>query len=662
MMDLRKHIIAKACPNDKRMDVRDEVLDRYACRTKADPVLEPDPEEQELRIVQVVSAIEDICSTHRQCDITHTKQEIVKTQTNQQNNILSRNSSSHGSTNGRHSDGDVQLLIPASRNTCISVCGNRERVTVVEDYHARVYNSKDYISDTDDDEDDKWDLVSQMPSRTDSLSSVCSITEEGVTPSIPQTEKETALAESGAVLYTATNAMAEQMLKNVGWNVNNAVYGLLAAQIEESHIHRRCILLPTTMPTGELQGMENGGNTCYIDSVLFACFAALDAFDSLLTTGDSEAQDNGNIRVLQDVLLRIINRLRSGELVSSMLMCSLLDTLHAMGWESDMHNQPMNTTKNKMHGISTHSQHSQQDAGELFLFLLEHLGGPLFPMVQDMVHGGMADSSDQRIIDERMLHVVVSCGGDSPTSLEALLEEHYFGINVLGVRRDVVDKMGDKVSQNVLALKILRTLPHYSSNNRTTCQQRIIIPICFSRYSFSDGTPRRVNRRVVIPISLDFSRFVRVDSQLPQSYSLELRSLVCHRGTSVHCGHYVSWVRTLTDEWVRFDDMASPRVQLMSVSQTSRFMDSSWATDAYILFFELTTLENVPKIKQRTIRNHRHSSLLPPPVDSSTKFSSLLERSTSELMDCSWVNIPNTNECQSGASDANEQILNCRTM
>lgn len=59
------------------------------------------------------------------------------------------------------------------------------------------------------------------------------------------------------------------------------------------------------------------------------------------------------------------------------------------------------------------------------------------------------------------------------------------------------------------------------------------------------GVPKRQNTYIDIPDSLRLPQFI-VDerhveeNELSQEYKLVLQSVVCHRGDSVHSGHYIS--------------------------------------------------------------------------------------------------------------------------
>ncbi|KAG0250575.1 hypothetical protein BG011_008244 [Mortierella polycephala] len=95
-------------------------------------------------------------------------------------------------------------------------------------------------------------------------------------------------------------------------------------------------------------------------------------------------------------------------------------------------------------------------------------------------------------------------------------------------------------------------------------------------------------------------------------YMLELKSVVCHVGSSLDSGHYRSYVAdTVTKtamggsgdsshpltfqepNWLRHDDLdpSGKRVQLMPRdSEANTDMESDWARNGYILFYELQTI------------------------------------------------------------------------
>ncbi len=74
-------------------------------------------------------------------------------------------------------------------------------------------------------------------------------------------------------------------------------------------------------PQVDMLGAENRGNvTCYLDSLLFAMFAHLQAFESMLKND----LENESQRKLAALLRLWVNMLRSGKLIHTDMVCSYL--------------------------------------------------------------------------------------------------------------------------------------------------------------------------------------------------------------------------------------------------------------------------------------------------------------------------------------------------
>ncbi|KAG0037907.1 hypothetical protein BGZ82_001606 [Podila clonocystis] len=92
-------------------------------------------------------------------------------------------------------------------------------------------------------------------------------------------------------------------------------------------------------------------------------------------------------------------------------------------------------------------------------------------------------------------------------------------------------------------------------------------------------------------------------------YMLELKSVVCHLGTQLNSGHYRSYVADAVGKpsdssssppqepnWLRHDDLdpSGHRVQLIQRDSVENMdMESDWARNGYILFYELQTIQLV---------------------------------------------------------------------
>jgi hypothetical protein len=120
-----------------------------------------------------------------------------------------------------------------------------------------------------------------------------------------------------------------------------------------------------------------------------------------------------------------------------------------------------------------------------------------------------------------------------------------------------------------------------------------------------NGTTKRLDTFIDIPLEIGLPHFVSddradVDGPLIGNFKLVLQSVVCHRGRSIHSGHYIALVRansherpgtshTNNDEnsqtWLRFDDLQNPRVKEVDIKKALR--DES----PYLLFYQVQPID-----------------------------------------------------------------------
>lgn len=129
-----------------------------------------------------------------------------------------------------------------------------------------------------------------------------------------------------------------------------------------------------------------------------------------------------------------------------------------------------------------------------------------------------------------------------------------------------------------------------------------MLGICLKRYTMlPNGAPKRLDTFIDIPLEIGLPHFVsdegiKDEGPLFGNFKLVLQSVVCHRGVSVDSGHYVALVRANSherpgtsrseddqnsDTWLRFDDLANPRVMEVDIKQTLR------KESPYLLFYQV---------------------------------------------------------------------------
>ena len=135
-----------------------------------------------------------------------------------------------------------------------------------------------------------------------------------------------------------------------------------------------------------------------------------------------------------------------------------------------------------------------------------------------------------------------------------------------------------------------------------------MLGICLKRYSVTaEGIPKRVHTSVDIPVEIGLPHFIQDDHMdndgpIYGNFKLSLQSVVCHRGRSVHSGHYIALVRaanTVANSagtsdsadaklWMRFDDLATKRITLIDIEQALK--DEM----PYLLFYQILPVEGDP--------------------------------------------------------------------
>ncbi|KAK6071659.1 ubiquitin carboxyl-terminal hydrolase [Seiridium cupressi] len=442
-------------------------------------------------------------------------------------------------------------------------------------------------------------------------------------------------------------------------------------------------------PNVHMLGAENRGMvTCYLDALLFAMFAKLEAFECMLTTEELPGEPQ---RRLAGLLRLWVNLLRSGKLIHADMTELIQEALGDCGW-------------------SDAQLVEQQDTSEAFAFITETLQLPLLPLQVDLFHHGKNDEADHKVVYERLLNLAVPPDVEGKgIDLEDCLEE-YFNSQV-DVHRDSFDDrksgqratmtptprtpttadapttpkstirvVSDEVDEDesgnngepspngaasepqmapierrwtehqapqtstsqgpgsptrpnrsrtesiiqrvvldgnsnvsgtetaslfqrakrqvsvikavtIPAWQFFRLIPWHSPSNQEPqndlevarhFSQRPVVGICLKQYMVDEnGVPKRQNTYIDIPDSLRLPHFIvderdAEESGLSHEYKLVLQSIVCHRGDSLHSGHYISFCRVapklLTDnrrhdsdpppdyeeaQWVKFDDLAT---------------------------------------------------------------------------------------------------------
>ena len=134
---------------------------------------------------------------------------------------------------------------------------------------------------------------------------------------------------------------------------------------------------------------------------------------------------------------------------------------------------------------------------------------------------------------------------------------------------------------------------------------RPILGICLKRYLVDKkGKAERLDTHIDIPLEIALPHFIQDDSMAEDgpafgNFKLSLQSIVCHRGTSVDSGHYLSAVRypntakaqdtespRAPDQWLKHDDLAKERVVKVNIEH---FLQHECP---YLLFYQVQPIDS----------------------------------------------------------------------
>ncbi|KAG1455378.1 hypothetical protein G6F56_007079 [Rhizopus delemar] len=426
------------------------------------------------------------------------------------------------------------------------------------------------------------------------------------------------------------------LLEDNEWDLKRALGDL--SDYEEAS-HGILIEPPAEQQQLSLLGPENdGGTSCYIDSLLFAMYISNTAFDPLLTY-DILPSDNEIKIQLQTVMRLFVNKLRKGHFISASYVHCFRKVLEEAAW----------------HGKDSNGNWSQEDTSELFMFITEIFDLPYLPFQIRLFHGANHDMNDDRVMTDRTITLAIQDQQNKRLRLEDMLLDYFYNNVITGIKREVNQDLDDldfsenvaasptfalandekrqlptHTQREVIAWQVLELLPFYSASNEqgesiktqtnsSFPDTHLTLPVILKRYKYENQQMKKNKQPIDIPLTIDFNRFINQNVDDPMcptcgqmiDWTLHLKSAVCHQGNSPNSGHYIAYARQ-KDAWIKLDDMnKDSRVSLIK-DHAKMFADL--AENAYIIFYELDKTchhQSIPEnvvIEQleNTKNNHQH--------------------------------------------------------
>lgn len=289
----------------------------------------------------------------------------------------------------------------------------------------------------------------------------------------------------------------------------------------------KSITVDNTIDTKNLFIVENGLNTCYIDSLLMSLFYKPSTYlDSLL---HSEPKDPNTIYLQEIIKYKFVDQVRKNNSVLADIVNEIRIYAHECGWLVGIPNE-------------YDELFEQQDINEFYSFLLDVINVPLIEIQRQTISEAIENKSDVSELESiPFINLTVPDNIDE-TSIKELLNSWMNHNTVDDIKREIIDQQnGVKKIESVKGLNI------YKIMNVPTF-------VALSLNRFNSNVNKRIETKV------DIQKKIKLHHVSDENDGLrwKIHSIICHRGDTPKNGHYYSVLFASDNTWLLFDDQSIP--------------------------------------------------------------------------------------------------------
>ena len=247
--------------------------------------------------------------------------------------------------------------------------------------------------------------------------------------------------------------------------------------------------------------VENGLNTCYIDSLFIGLFYKKTPYTNYILDNTPKKPDAYYLQEL--IKNKFINPIQRNYSISSNIINEIRNYSVICGWSQD--------------GDIT----NQKDCSEFFIFLMELFNIP--PLEFEIFQ-----FKDNKLIDnnQKSLLPFIPLNPNKDDTIKNLLQ---CWIN---------SKVYSPV-HNILHCYKLSNIPQF-------------IVLNINRFN---NNGNRTNYKIDIMKRI---KFFGINDQSQNYLKWKIHSIICHKGNTIHSGHYYTITTTYDKKWLLFDDMIVP--------------------------------------------------------------------------------------------------------
>jgi len=276
--------------------------------------------------------------------------------------------------------------------------------------------------------------------------------------------------------------------------------------------------------------VENGLNTCYIDSLLMALFYKPSTFlDSLLQT---EPKNYDYIYLQEIIKNKFVDQVRKNNSVTADIINEIRNYASMCGWLSTL------PEKDKYDEFF-----AQQDVNEFYSFLLDSINVPLIEIQRQTICEAEDHQNDIGTIEKIPFINLIAPENKDETSIKELLNTWMNNNTVENIKREVIGLNGQKKIEYVKGLNIYKIVNVPS-----------FIALSISR--FNNVSNNRIQTKINIQKIIKLHHITDPDDKGGLRWTIH--AIICHKGDTLKGGHYYSVLYMGDNKWILFDDMSIP--------------------------------------------------------------------------------------------------------
>jgi ubiquitin C-terminal hydrolase len=266
--------------------------------------------------------------------------------------------------------------------------------------------------------------------------------------------------------------------------------------------------------------VENGINTCYIDSLFVALFYKNSQIDKLLNI---DPIDVSAIYLQELIKTKFVDIIRKNYIVTSDVINEIRNYAHISGW---CELKPFIDDK--------------EDVSEFYHFLINIFSAKYIEFDK------ISLDESHKITKELLPFIPINIGKKNSN------------IRIKDLFIDFLNNFCSDETNKITSCYKLSNIPVY-------------LPFVINRY---DQTGKKIKCKIDI---MDQIKFFNIADKTQEVFKWKISSIICHIGSDIKSGHYYSYV-LIDSKWLKFDDQVIPsfvQININDFDVKNDIMDNS---------------------------------------------------------------------------------------